>query len=224
MAKIRVHELAKKLNLSSKEVLAKLAELGVEAKSHSSGIDEADAKKVLTALEKKKKPTEPKTKKKATQPKSAKAKTVKKVVKKEAKPSGKKAEPAKKAPLKQKIQKTAEAIKPSKKPVPEHLPEEREPLVAKKDEKGKVVSKIEQPGAKKETTEEHIGVAKTGVEQLLKDRGSLQAEEEDEEIKVPDRFKKTIDTEKLSKLKGKPGMQRAFDTIKRVDTEKKWFG
>ncbi|TNF55571.1 translation initiation factor IF-2 [bacterium] len=224
MAKIRVHELAKKLNLSSKEVLAKLAKLGVEAKSHSSGIDEADAKKVLTALEKKKKPAEPKTKKKATQPKSAKAKTVKKVVKKEAKPSGKKAEPAKKAPLKQKIQKTAEAIKPSKKPVPEHLPEEREPLVAKKDEKGKVVSKIEQPGAKKETTEEHIGVAKTGVEQLLKDRGSLQAEEEDEEIKVPDRFKKTIDTEKLSKLKGKPGMQRAFDTIKRVDTEKKWFG
>jgi translation initiation factor IF-2 len=211
MSKIRVHELAKKLHISSKEMLTKLAELGVEAKSHSSGIEEAVAKKVLAVLERKKKPA---------QLKPSKAKTVKKAVKKEAKPAEKKTEPAKKTPLKRKISKTKEAIKPSKKPVPE----EREPLVAKKDEAGKVVAEEKQSEARRETPEETIGVAKTGVELPLKDRGSLRAEEDEEEIRVPDRFKKTIDTEKLSKLKGKPGMQRAFDTIKRVDTEKKWFG
>jgi translation initiation factor IF-2 len=220
MSKIRVHELAKKLHISSKEMLTKLAELGVEAKNHSSGIEEAVAKKVLTALERKKKSAEPKTKKKPAQLKPSKEKTVKKAVKKEAKPAEKKAEPAKKTPLKRKISKTAEAIKPSKKPIPE----ERETLIAKKDEVGKVVAEEKQSGARRETPEGTIRVTKTGVEQPFKDRDSLRGEEEEEEIKVPDRFKKTIDTEKLSKLKGKPGMQRAFDTIKRVDTEKKWFG
>ena len=43
MAKMRVHELAKELGLSSKETIAKLAELGVEVKSHSSSVSEAEA-------------------------------------------------------------------------------------------------------------------------------------------------------------------------------------
>ena len=44
--KIRVHELAKKVGLSSKEVIALLLDLGIEAKSHSSSIDEKDASKL----------------------------------------------------------------------------------------------------------------------------------------------------------------------------------
>ena len=38
---MRVHELAKELDLSSKDVLAKLHDLGVEAKSHMSNLDDA---------------------------------------------------------------------------------------------------------------------------------------------------------------------------------------
>ncbi|MGH2707078.1 MAG: translation initiation factor IF-2 N-terminal domain-containing protein, partial [Actinomycetota bacterium] len=41
--KARVHEIAKELGLSSKEVIEKLEALGVEVRSHSSMIEEAQA-------------------------------------------------------------------------------------------------------------------------------------------------------------------------------------
>jgi translation initiation factor IF-2 len=46
MAKIRVYELAKKLNLSSKDLINMLAELGVEVKNHMSTVSEREAKAV----------------------------------------------------------------------------------------------------------------------------------------------------------------------------------
>ena len=46
MAKVRVYELAKELDVSNKELLAQLDALGIEAKSHSSSISEEDAEKV----------------------------------------------------------------------------------------------------------------------------------------------------------------------------------
>jgi len=46
-------------------------------------------------------------------------------------------------------------------------------------------------------------------------------EEEEEELKVPDRFKKEIETEKVEKFKVKPGMQRAFQTIRKIEP-KRW--
>ena len=45
--------------------------------------------------------------------------------------------------------------------------------------------------------------------------------EEEEELKVPDRLKKEIETEKIEKFKTKPGMQRAFQTIRKIEP-KKW--
>ncbi|HEX8949724.1 MAG TPA: translation initiation factor IF-2 [Dissulfurispiraceae bacterium] len=42
-----------------------------------------------------------------------------------------------------------------------------------------------------------------------------------EDIKVPDRFKKEIEVEKVEKIKVKPGMQKAFQAIKRIEP-KKW--
>lgn len=45
--------------------------------------------------------------------------------------------------------------------------------------------------------------------------------EEEEELKIPDRFKKEIETEKIEKFKTKPGMQRAFQTIRKIEP-KKW--
>jgi translation initiation factor IF-2 len=45
--------------------------------------------------------------------------------------------------------------------------------------------------------------------------------EEEEELKIPDRFKKEIETEKIEKFKAKPGMQRAFQTIRKIEP-KRW--
>src|ERR671931_268679 len=42
MAKLRVHELARELGISSKEIIDRLGDLGVEVKSHASTLD-ADA-------------------------------------------------------------------------------------------------------------------------------------------------------------------------------------
>ena len=50
MAKIKVSDLAKELNLKSKEVLDFLHEKGVEAKAHNSSIEETDAQMVRRAL------------------------------------------------------------------------------------------------------------------------------------------------------------------------------
>ncbi len=55
MAKLRVYELAKEKGISSKDLLDILKDLGVEAKSHVSTIDENVAKTVLEILETQKK-------------------------------------------------------------------------------------------------------------------------------------------------------------------------
>ncbi len=46
MGKIKIYELAKELNLTSKEVIEKANKLGIEAKTHMSTIDETQAKKL----------------------------------------------------------------------------------------------------------------------------------------------------------------------------------
>lgn len=43
---------------------------------------------------------------------------------------------------------------------------------------------------------------------------------EEEELKIPDRFKKEMETEKIEKFKAKPGMQRAFQTIRKIEPKK----
>ena len=46
MAKIKIHEIAKKIGVNSKEVLEKAMELGLDVKSHMSSVEEVDAKKI----------------------------------------------------------------------------------------------------------------------------------------------------------------------------------
>ncbi|MBR2704189.1 MAG: translation initiation factor IF-2 [Clostridia bacterium] len=50
MAKIKIHEIAKKYDLTSKEVLDKAVELGIDAKSHLSSIEGNDIKRLEDAL------------------------------------------------------------------------------------------------------------------------------------------------------------------------------
>ena len=43
LGKIKIYEIAKKLDLTSKEVLERAQKLNIDAKSHMSGVDEEDA-------------------------------------------------------------------------------------------------------------------------------------------------------------------------------------
>ncbi len=75
MGKIKIHEIAKKFNLTSKEVLDIANNLNIEAKSHLSGVEEEEAKRIEEAI----------TKKNGENKKSAENKETKKEAKKETK-------------------------------------------------------------------------------------------------------------------------------------------
>ncbi len=53
------------------------------------------------------------------------------------------------------------------------------------------------------------------------EKGTIASPEEEAEIKIPDRFKKEIETEKIEKFKTKPGLQRAFQTVRKIEP-KRW--
>jgi translation initiation factor IF-2 len=176
---MRIYELSKKININNKEILAKLAEMGIQAKSHMSNIDKDTTKKLTDIFAKKqekatvkKKPVSPGKKEKAARPDAAgKAVKVKAAVEPE-----KKEKPVNKIKAKKPVKEKTEEVKKPVAPQPAELPQEE---------------KI--PGG-----------------------------EEDETI-IPDRFKKEVETEKLSKIKSKPGMQRAFDSIRRIEISKKGY-
>ena len=65
MGKIKIYELAKKLELTSKDVLEMATELKIEAKSHLSNIDDVDAERIEKSLKSGKKPAVKKEEKKA---------------------------------------------------------------------------------------------------------------------------------------------------------------
>ncbi|KPJ97976.1 MAG: translation initiation factor IF-2 [Nitrospira bacterium SG8_35_4] len=165
---MRIYELSKNINVSSKEIIAKLAGLGIAVKSHMSNIDEETAKKLSDIFS-----------------------TGKPSRVKEKAPSGtSKGKALKSAPVKtDALKKTQESkAKPEKKAVPEGKNKAlKKPPIRQAEE----ISDKEEPSI------------------------------EEDEVIVPDRFRKEIDTEKLTKMKVKPGMQRAFDSIRRVEVNKK---
>ena len=59
------------------------------------------------------------------------------------------------------------------------------------------------------------------VEEELPAETAVPLPEEEVVQKVPDRFKKELETEKEEKFKAKPQMQRAFQAIRKIET-KKW--
>ncbi len=58
MGKIKIHEIAKEIGLTSKEIMEKAKELGIEAKSHMSGVEEQEAEKIKNAFLSKQKKVE----------------------------------------------------------------------------------------------------------------------------------------------------------------------
>ena len=131
MAKARVHEVAKELGLSSKDVLAHLEKIGHPAKTASSGIDEAVAQQLRSDLGNgAAAPAETAKAKPAKAAPAAKATKAPAPAKSKAKPAAKpaaEAKPAAKAPAKPKpVEKKPAAAPPTQEPVAA-APEPEEP-------------------------------------------------------------------------------------------------
>jgi len=162
MPKVRIYELAKKLNKQSKDILDELVRIGIEGKTHTSGIEEDIAKRIADAFSPK--------------------------------------------PPKEKI--APEALKKAGEIPAGEVPSEIKPAQSKnyEGEQGKP-----EPSLAAKEVPSPAGEVKPGP---------AVAESEDE-VKLPDRFKKEIEAEKIEKFKAKPGLQRAFQTIRKIEP-KKW--
>ena len=207
MSKLRVHELAKKLGVDNKEILKVLSDLGVKGKTHSSTIETEFAEKIENLLKKKAAP--------AIKPKKADAKPEKKKPAEEKKPEEKEPKPAKTArPAKKHVEPGLEA---KAKPVAEVKPPVQPTVQQEKiKEPAKAIKEETQPQEIKTTEEKPLP-----VEEILPAETAVPLPEEEVEQKVPDRFKKELETEKGEKFKAKPQMQRAFQAIRKIET-KKW--
>ncbi len=94
-------------------------------------------------------------------------------------------------------------------------PAEAKPVEEKLKIPEKKPSVLEKPLELKETA---VEPQKKKEDVVLKEKPSIVADEE--ETKIPDRFKKEIEVEKVEKIKVKPTMQKAFQTIKKVEFKK----
>ncbi|MFA5845284.1 MAG: translation initiation factor IF-2 [Thermodesulfovibrionales bacterium] len=221
MTKLRVHELAKKLGVDNKDILSTLAELGIKGKTHSSAIEPEITEKVEKLL--KKKPVA------AAKTKKAGAKLEKKKSVEEKKTEEKKVreKPVKATKPGKKI---VQEVKPAleTKPVSEKKPVS-EPSVTQKEIKPEAVrvpekktTEILKPEVPAEEVQVEENITETAPEEIPSvEEPGITLPEEEVEGKVPDRFKKEIETEKVEKFKAKPQMQRAFQAIRKIDT-KKW--
>ena len=172
---MRIYELSKKISVSNKDIIAKLAGMGIQVKSHMSNIEDDIAEKLTTILIKTEKPKAEGT---PVTPKNV--------------PLG--AKPAA-------LQETQKTVKPK----------EKLPSIMAKEEAVRILGEEETKEVKQPAENEPV---------VLPIIAGTPAIEEDEVI-VPDRFKKELERGKIAKFKAKPGMQRAFDSIRRVDVTKK---
>lgn len=206
MSKVRIYELAKKIGVPNKDVMAELSKLGVEVKTHSSGIDAEMAKKVEAIFRGKAKPQ----KAERARPDARKAEPVRK----------EKAEPARAA----KPEVKAAVEEPKKEPKKEIRKEVKAKGKAEIKKEAKEVKETVQEAAPKEEIREAVEEEEKG--EVLPVAEEKAPEEpvtplEEAEMKVPDRFKKDIETEKVEKFKAKPAMQRAFQAVRKIEP-KKW--
>ncbi len=235
MSKIRVYELAKKLELAAKDVIGMLSELGIEGKTHSSTIEPELVEKIEKALKKKESPeaalqkavAKPEKKKTLEEERSAQDKKTKekpaKIVKTEKKsipdikPGGTKAAPEVKPAVAAKPVVESKIPQPVKESRPVEKPKapEKKPAEALKGAVPPHAPKTEI----KEVQRKPAIVTPADIPPV--EEPAITLPEEEAELKVPERFKKEIETEKVEKLKAKPQMQRAFQAIRKIET-KKW--
>lgn len=123
-----------------------------------------------------------------------------------AKPHKEKAAPAKEARIEKKEAEKIEKVEKAK------IAEK--PGKIEKVEKIEKIEKRPEPFKTAVKEEEKIEVEKEIVPPIV-------IPEDEVETKIPDRFKKEIEVEKVEKFKVKPGMQKAFQAIKKIEP-KKW--
>ena len=192
MSKLRIYELAKKLGVSNKEVMAELSKLGVAAKTHVASVEVEIAKKVEAVFKSKGKPQQ---KPERIRPEVKKTEPVKK----------EKAEPVKveKPEIRAAVKETKKETK--KEPKKEIKKEIKEKVTVTEEIREEAIEAKEEPllPVEEKAPEEPV----TPIEEA--------------ELKVPERFKKDIETEKVEKFKAKPAMQRAFQAVRKIEP-KKW--
>jgi translation initiation factor IF-2 len=121
-------------------------------------------------------------------------------------------------------------LKKAGKPAKESIPEtaiEKKVVTGEPLKKKKVELEIQAPSVSlEEKKPEMKEVQETPVS--FEEEKKIEVEEieelarpEDEELKIPERFRKEIETEKIEKFKAKPGMQRAFQSIRKIEP-KRW--
>ncbi len=204
MVKIRIFELAKKLNKQSKEILEELSKIGITDKTHTSSIEEDIAEKI----------------KKILSGVRAKAKPTKAVMPEKPKPASKRIKP-KKAKVAKTAKKTLEpevVEKPKTVSVKETLKDVKE-TAAKIEAKEEVKAKVKVKSEVQKEIEPEFDEEKYPSEETKP--SEIPPLEVEDEIKLPDRFKKEIESEKIEKFKSKPGLQRAFQSIRRIEP-KRW--
>ncbi|HAK88457.1 MAG TPA: translation initiation factor IF-2 [Nitrospiraceae bacterium] len=138
---------------------------------------------------------------------------------------------AKKPERVEKVKKVEKVEEPKKAERPIEEPAEKPARKPEKIEKAEIIEKIEKPPYPAVTA-----AAETAIEEIKKpeieaapleeapaveEKAPAVALPEEEEIKIPDRFKKEVEVEKVEKFKVKPGMQKAFQAIKKIEP-KKW--
>ncbi|MBF0558546.1 MAG: translation initiation factor IF-2 [Nitrospirae bacterium] len=122
-----------------------------------------------------------------------------------------------------------EAEKPVKPAADVALPKKTESVISKPEPVKKKVHKAETPVKVEPVVhnEEPIDITvpevapEPEIPEVVAAVPPLVVAEEDDEVKVPDRFKKDIGVEKVEKIKVKPTMQKAFQAIKKIEP-KKW--
>lgn len=231
MEKIRIYELAKKIGKESKDIVTALEGLGVKGKKPASTIDSETVKKLKSFFSK----GDPEAKKAATKKApamksevTATKKTTSAVVKE--KPVAKKTKVEKPVPEKAKagkpeFEKKQPAAQEVRKPeVPRASVQKPKPV----EQKGRLSSGLGKqkkpvlkgglrsrrpggpPGGKKKPR--RAGLGATMGDMLPEDINAM---------KVPDRFQKETEGEQTEKFKGKPGMQKAFQAIRKIDPSKR---
>jgi translation initiation factor IF-2 len=98
------------------------------------------------------------------------------------------------------------------------------PPVSEQSEQG-IQKALEEPkktaAPSEETVPEKTGEESPALHEIVPATAQTSAPTEEEELKIPDRFKKEMETEKMEKFKVKPGMQRAFQTVRKIEP-KRW--
>ena len=115
MSKIRIYQLAKRLDMSSKDLITELEELGIQVKNHMSALDEDDEKLVMDLMDEGSE-TEEKVAKKTKMPKSDKKENPTKVETK----------PKKEQIKEEKVEKPVKKAPKEKEPVKEEEPKKKE--------------------------------------------------------------------------------------------------